>query len=55
MPKRYMGIKRSMRERYPNAPLAEIKTRAAKIFEATRKPHEMHLQTAVAKERHKRG
>lgn len=49
-----MGIKESIRERYPNAPLSEVKTRAARIYESTRKPNEMHLSTARKRERAKR-
>jgi len=54
MPHRYEGIKRSMREKYPNAPLEEIKTRASKIYESTRKPGEIHIQTAAKRERHRK-
>ena len=46
MPHRYEGIKKSMRERYPEESMAQVKTRAAKIYEASRKPGEQHIQTA---------
>lgn len=51
MPRRYTAIKESVRQQYPDAPLAEVKTRAAKIYESTRKPHEIHLATARKRER----
>lgn len=54
MPKRYMGIKESVAERNPGMPLEEVKKHAAKIYEATRKPHEIHLSTVRARERGRR-
>lgn len=51
MPKRYVAIKESIRKQYPNAPLKEVKTRAAKIYESSRQPGEIHLATARARER----
>lgn len=54
MPKRYMGIKSSVRAENPDMPLSQVKTHAAKIYEATRKPHEIHLATVQAQERRRR-
>lgn len=51
MPKRYMAIKESVRKENPNMPLKEVKTHAAKIYESSRQPGEIHLATARARER----
>lgn len=51
MPHRYQEIKASIQQQHPNMPLKEVKTHAAKIYESSREPGEMHIQTAAARER----
>lgn len=54
MPERYKGIKRSIRERYPDAPESEIKERSSKIFNATRPEGGKTIQEYAAEEKPKR-
>lgn len=40
MPPRYEAIRDSIKKKSPSKPMAAVKTSAAKIFNATRKPGE---------------
>lgn len=51
MPHRYSAIKSSIRKQHPNMPLSEVKSFAAATYEKTRKPGELNIQTAAARER----
>lgn len=53
-PHRYEKIRDSIRAQHPDKPLAEVKRIAAATYEKTKKPGEMHIQTAVARERAKK-
>lgn len=54
MPRRYSAIKQSVQSQNPDMKMAEVKTSAAKIYESTRKPRELHLSTVRAMERRRR-
>lgn len=51
MPHRYMRIKQSMKAQHPNWPERKVTQVAAKTYEKTRQPKEMHLATAAKRER----